>query len=99
MIYKVDWTFLAKTSYTEEIDFIYFKWNLKEVEKFEQLTNIEINRLSKNPKIGKFENNLYSLVISKQTTLFYRIMEEISSIELIFFWNNQKNPEELNNLL
>ena len=31
MSYKIVWTDLALSSYDEEIDYIYFKWNLKEV--------------------------------------------------------------------
>ena len=100
MIYTVEWTDLAKETYFAEIDFIYQKWNSKEVVKFEYLVEIEINRISKNPLIGKLEfGNCYVLIISKQTTLFYRIKNEIQSIELILFWNNLKNPDELINLL
>ncbi len=37
--------------------------------------------------------NTYSLVISKQTTLFYDILENKSQIDLIAFWNNKQNPK------
>ena len=58
MNYKIDWTFSALNSYEEEIDFIYLKWNLKEVLKFEKLVILELERLSKNPTLGilKSEN-------------------------------------------
>lgn len=100
MIFKIDWTFSALSSYYEEIEFIYLKWNQKEVLKFEKLVENEIERLSKNPTLGKmnFKNN-YSIIISKQTTLIYRINDNAKSIELLLFWNNSKNPEELNKLL
>ena len=100
MIYKINWTFSTKNSYSNEIDFIYLKWNLKEVLKFEKLVKNELERLSINPTLGilVFENN-YSFVISKQTTLFYRINHHVLSIELLLFWNNLKKPEDLNKLL
>lgn len=100
MIFKIDWTFSALSSYYEEIEFIYLKWNQKEVLKFEKLVENEIERLSKNSTLGKmnFKNN-YSITISKQTALFYRINDNAKSIELLLFWNNSKNPEELNKLL
>jgi plasmid stabilization system protein ParE len=100
MIFKIIWTITAVNSYHEEIDYIYFKWNLKEVLKFENLVNNEITRISINPLIGKISiKGTYSLTISKQTTLLYRIKNDSNLIELIMFWNNQKNPDELNKLL
>lgn len=99
MSYKIIWTHLALSSYDDEIDYIYFKWNLNEVLKFEQLTIFELDRLSKAPKIGILKNNSYSILLSKQTTLFYILKENEETIELLLFWNNQKNPEELNKLL
>ena len=100
MNYKILWTNLALNSYDEEIDYIFFKWNLKEVLKFESLVTEEIKRISINPFIGKpYYNQTCSLSISKQTTLIYRINKDSKVIELLVFWNNQKNPAALNKLL
>ena len=100
MSYHLDWTFSALNSYYEEIEFIYLKWNQNEVLNFEKLVEKELERLSENPTLGKinFKNN-YSIAISKQTTLIYRINDKVKSIELLLFWNNLKNPEDLNKLL
>ena len=73
------------------------KWNVKEVIKFEELVADELKRLAQNPAIGKHSDAIYSLTISKQTTLYYRINNK--SIELILFWNNLKNPDDLTKLL
>ena len=51
MNYRIDWTFSAQNSYSEEIDYIYLKWNLEEVLKFEKLVENEFERLSKNPTL------------------------------------------------
>ena len=100
MKFKVEWTFLAEITYFNEMDFIYKKWNLKQVNIFEELVEKEISRLSINPEIGTLKNNnLFSLIISKQTALIYRIKKENKSIELILFWNNLKNPEDLSKFL
>jgi len=100
MSYQIDWTFSALNSYYEEIEFIYLKWNQKEVLNFEKLVEKELERLSENPTLGKinFKKN-YSIIISKQTTLIYRINDKVKSIELLLFRNNLKNPEDLNKLL
>ena len=67
--------------------------------KFEQFTIFELDRLSKAPKIGMLKSNKYLISLSKQTTLLYIVKENEETIELLLFWNNQKNPEELNKLL
>ena len=100
MNYSIDWTFSAINSYGEEIDFIFLKWNHNEVLKFETLVEIELERLSKNPTLGVLRlENIYSLILSKQTTLFYKIKNDDFSIELLLLWNTQKNPSHLNKLL
>ena len=52
MIYTVEWTFLASESYFDELEFIYKKWNLQEVHKFEELVVSELIRLSMIRKLG-----------------------------------------------
>lgn len=101
MNYTVDWTYSAINSYYEETNFIYLKWNQKEVLKFENLVDENLERLSKNPEIGTFDKkfNVYTLVISKQTTLYYGFDTERKIIDLYVFWNNLKNPEDLEKLL
>jgi len=59
-----------------------------------------LNSLEKGILIGKVYKapDIYSQVISKQTTVFYRL-RETQTIELVFFWNNQQNPDTLKKLL
>jgi hypothetical protein len=101
MSFSFKWNLTAINPYTEELGFILLKWNEKEVQKFEDLVDINLNRLSINPEIGIFNKKykLYCLVISKQTTLYYSFNTEKKVIELHVFWNNLKNPEDLEKLL
>ncbi|WP_281228401.1 type II toxin-antitoxin system RelE/ParE family toxin [Flavobacterium aquiphilum] len=101
MTYFVYWSVLSKESFNDEVDFIFRKWNLEEVLKFIKLVEMAIERLSIHPEIGRYrkEKEIYSFVISKQTTLFYRINKFQNQIELILFWNNSKNPVDLIKLL
>lgn len=100
MIYKIEWTFRAEISFFEEAQFILQKWNINEVNKFESLVEDELKRLSINPKIGNFKgDDIYSLSVSEQTTLFYKINKDLSLIELLLFWNNLRNPDDLIKLL
>ncbi|HQE35214.1 MAG TPA: hypothetical protein PLO52_08360 [Flavobacterium alvei] len=101
MIYRIEWKSIATRTYFGEINFILSKWNEAEVQKFEDLVYDFLEIVSKNPKTGiyKPKNNCYSLVISKQTTLYYKIIEDKSQIDLILFWNNKQNPDDLIKLL
>lgn len=99
MEYSIKWLGDASISYYNEIDFIFLKWNDKEVEKFILLVDENLKRLSINPNIGIPVNTIFRIVISKQTTLFYKVIENEKRIDLLFFFNNLKNPAELNKLL
>ena len=95
------WSFLSKITFSEEIYFILRKWNQTEVDKFSELVYDSLEKLSKNPKIGIFNSkfNCFSIVISKQTTLFYKILESEKKVALILFWNNKQNPTYLKKML
>lgn len=93
MEYKVVWVPLAVETYMEEIDFIYLKWNQKEVDSFVMLVDENLKRLSINPLIGQIHKNVYKIVISKQTSLFYKIIEKDKKVELVYFWNNKKDSQ------
>lgn len=101
MSYKIIWQLNSEITFFAEIDYIYFKWNHKEVEKFQKLVIENLDRLSINPLVGKYDFNLKVnyLVISKQTTLYYSINHKSNIINLLVFWNNQKNPDELLKLI
>jgi hypothetical protein len=100
MIYKIEWTFNAEVSFFEEAQFILQKWNIFEVNIFESLVENELSRLSIHPTIGNFKSdNVYSLSISEQTKLFYKINKDLSLIELLLFWNNLRNPDDLIKLI
>lgn len=101
MSYTIIWEPNADVSYFEDIDFIFLKWNLKEVQKFQELVFNSIERLALNPTIEIFlkAQNIYSLVVSKQTTLYYKIDSDNLVVYLVLFWNNKKNPQDLMKLL
>jgi hemerythrin len=93
MEYKIVWVPLAVETYMEEIDFIFLKCNQKEVDAFVMLVDENLKRLSINPLIGQIHKNVYKIVISKQTSLFYRIIEKDKKVELVYFWNNKKDSQ------
>ena len=101
MSYKIIWQPNSELTFQDEIDFIFRKWNIKEVQNFINLVFENLKRLEENPRIGNYSSisGIHSLVISKQTTLYYSFDESKRVIDLHVFWNNQKNPEDLIKLL
>lgn len=100
-MYSVFWLHEAEINYYDELDFIFRKWNITEVENFIILIHNFLETLSNDPTIGIYSKKYgsYSFVISKQTTLFYRVIEKELKIELLLFWNKKKNPKLLNKFL
>ncbi len=76
-MFKINWQPLSEITFSEEIYFILRKWNQFEANQFALLVSENLERLSKNATIGiyKIEYNCYSLVISKQTTLYYKSLK------------------------
>jgi len=101
MSYSFRWQPIGEVTFYGEIDFILLKWNVKEAQKFKDLVDENLLRLSDNPTIGNYKKELkmYFIVISKQTTLYYNFDEKTEIIDLYIFWNNSKNPVDLIKLL
>ena len=98
-MFKIYWKSLAENTFSQEMIFILSKWNQKEVDKFAFLVDENLSRIVQNPFIGQPIKSIYKVVISKQTTLYYKVIESDKTIELLVFWNNQKNPSDLIKLL
>jgi len=98
---NIFWAETARLSYAEELYFIHRKWGNKEVEKFIALSE-EFIQILKSGRIegkptDKADVKLY--VISKQTTLVYKLNKSEKRIELILFWNNLRNPKDFEKLI
>jgi plasmid stabilization system protein ParE len=100
-MFTIVWQPNAEITFEEEMDFILKKWNYNEVQNFKDLTYKYLSQLALNPRLGNFkaEFKIFSFVISKQTTLYYDFDENSKIIDLHFFWNNLKNPNDLKKLL
>ena len=86
MSLSVTWTSYAKASYYQEIDFINQKWTTKEVENFIFLIENFIERLSSGIEEGKVYPNtpIFSVVISKQTTVFLENIFRIAPLPYFY---------------
>ena len=74
-MFKIYWKSLAEITFSQEMIFILSKWNQKEVDKFAFLVDENLSRIVQNPFIGQPIKSIYKVVISKQTTLYYKVIE------------------------
>lgn len=93
----VHWNKLARLDYYQNISYLIENWSEKEAQNFiNKVFEIE-NILAKGNV--KFQNTdrigIKRCVINKQISLFYKIYNE-KNIELLRFWNNNKNLKDLN---
>lgn len=98
---KVIWTPNAELTFSKAIESISEKWTITEVVNFMDIVDNFIQKLESGIIQGKVSSktNIRSFVISKQTTLFFDVFDDIQTIELLLFWNNKDNPKKLKKFL
>ncbi len=98
-MYRVDWTLTAEETYLDEIETISNKWSKKYIEEFIDLVDDWVQKLSSGILTGKLSSveDVRILVVSKQTSLAYKVFEKESKIELLTFWKNQLNHKTYRN--
>ena len=95
-MYEIIWSKTAEIDYTENINFLLEEWSEKQVFKFINAVNKNLNLIKNNPKTFALTEyyNVRSALIIKQIRLFYRVYDN-KTIELIRFWNNYQNPKKI----
>jgi len=95
MNYRIHWTTEAYLDFSQIVLFIKEKWGGKSAEDFVNRVETIINILSVFPQLGKIihsQKQIRALVISKQTTIVYRIKSELLVILNLF--DNRQNPDK-----
>jgi hypothetical protein len=90
------WTKIAKIDYWKNIEYLESEWTLQDVYNFIDKTDDLILLITNQNLIFKSTNykDVFHVPITKQITLYYRILED-NKIELLRFWNTYQNPEKL----
>jgi len=82
----------------EILDYLIANWTHREIENFKKKLSKQINLIKQFPKmspVSAYNPKLRKSVLSKQTTLFYSIIEE--EIYLVYLFVNSKNIEIISN--
>ncbi|TSJ39665.1 hypothetical protein FO440_18165 [Mucilaginibacter corticis] len=93
MSLNVYYTPRSKETLKYVYNFIDNKFGRKSAEKFVSKTEKTISLITQYPfmfKSSMIDKNVRIALISKQTSLFYRITD--TSIHLLFFWDNRQEP-------
>ncbi|GGG37600.1 type II toxin-antitoxin system RelE/ParE family toxin [Bizionia arctica] len=91
------WTKQAEDSFNTTIDYLLKVWTVKEAENFIELVENIILKIEVNPKLFKvsiFDKESREAIITKHTSMFYRLLNN-NTIEIEYFWNNYRNPKNL----
>jgi plasmid stabilization system protein ParE len=92
---KILWTKAAQSSFDKIVDYLKNEWSLKSAIKFVSKTIIFLDILQQHPEIGrkeKIKKDLRSFVLTRQTTIFYRIKND-TTIVILKFFDTRQNPE------
>jgi len=92
MSLKIVWSDKAKSSFTTTVSQIENKWSFNIASDFVKKANKIIESISNQPYLFPLTHleNVRKAVITKQTTLLYKVHEH--HIEILFFWDNRQEP-------
>ena len=94
--YKIIWTDEAFKNLENIIAYLEKFWTEKEIRKFARLLDKQLLLIRKNPALSPFSkksNEIRKSVLTKQITLYYRIIE--TEIYLIALFDSRQNPDKL----
>jgi plasmid stabilization system protein ParE len=97
---KVVWTQKAEKSFNGIVDHLLEAWTIDIAISFVELVDHTVEQIVENPemfKASEYDKISRAALITKHTTMFYRILD--NSIEIEYFWGNFDNPEKINELL
>ncbi|PCE62852.1 type II toxin-antitoxin system RelE/ParE family toxin [Sediminicola luteus] len=93
---KVVWTQKAESSFVGIVEYLEVMWDVNIAVRFVDNVDQTIASIRKNPemfKISDYDRVSRAAFITKHTTMFYRVLEDIIEIEL--FWGNFDDPAKM----
>jgi len=94
--YKLIWSDESLNKLNGIIQYLNNRWTEKEIKRFIQLLDHQLNLIQSNPYIfpvSSQSNELRKAVLSKQTTIYYSVVE--FEVRLITLFDNRQNPNKL----
>ena len=94
--FKVVWTDEAINNLESILDYLDAKWTQREIDNFKKKLVKQIELIEKNPRrfpLSKYNPRLRKAVLSKQTTIFYEIVDHV--IYLVYLFNSRQDIENI----
>lgn len=95
MNYRIVWLKEADDDYLELIRYLKREYGQKSAEKIKNKVESTLKRIQNHPysspRAG--EENVRKAFISKYNSMYYRVLDD--EIEIMFLWNNLRNPDDL----
>ncbi len=98
MGYNVIWSDEAESSFQQVIDDLLFRWSEREAINFINRTEEIISNVSKSPYLFRAyykDPAIRHGILHKNTTMFYKVMEDSKTIRIMLFWATRTNPNKL----
>lgn len=92
MDYKLYWSEEAISNLEEILNYLNSEWTSKEVNKFKSKLSKQLELITQNPllfPVSQYNPVLRKAVLSRQTTVFYEIKDNI--VYLAYLFVNRKN--------
>ena len=96
--YKLLWSDEALNNLKGIVDYLENRWSKREIKKFALLLEKQLKLIEENPFLfaeSNKSNGLRKSVLSRQTTIYYRIIDY--EIRIITLFDNRQNPNSLIN--
>ncbi|MFI5136982.1 MAG: type II toxin-antitoxin system RelE/ParE family toxin [Sphingobacteriales bacterium] len=93
MSLQIFYTPRSKETLESVYNFIQNKFGINSADRFVARAETIVSLIAENPfmyKASSIDKNVRIALLSKQTSLFYRITDR--SIHLLFFWDNRQEP-------
>ena len=94
--YKIFWSDESLNNLNSIVGYLELNWTEKEIKKFLNHLDKRIQLISSNPLIfpsTEKNRNIHKSVLSKQTSIFYRVSN--NQIEILSIFDNRQNPDKL----
>ncbi|MDC9722589.1 MAG: type II toxin-antitoxin system RelE/ParE family toxin [Urechidicola sp.] len=95
---KVYLSLIAESKLKKLTTYLLENWSLKVRDDFMTKFTAKIHQISLQPKscpTSKIFKGLYKCVITKQTTFYFRILENKNEIEIITIFDSRQDPAKL----
>ena len=93
---KVVWTDEAIDNLEAILDYLDHVWTQREVDNFKKKLGKKIELIEQNPKIfpvSAYNPRLRKAVLSRQTTIFYEIADDV--VNLVYLFNSKQDIERI----